>query len=76
MKQYFLKQLNKKKQQKVIVKGIGKVATVPIYLLYSGAIFKRNLKWREGTSLSFICLSAPMHVLMHFLQRYSVHFQF
>lgn len=73
MKQYFLKQLNKKKQQKVIVESIGKVVTVPAYLSHSGTIFKRSLKWREGISVFY--LSAAMHVHMHFLQRYSVRFQ-
>lgn len=54
MKQYFLKQLNKKKEEKVIVKGMGKVVTVLAYLPNSAAIFKRNFKWREGTSPSLI----------------------
>lgn len=54
MKQYFLKQLNRKKQQKMTVKSIGKVVTVPACLPNSRAIFERNLKWREGPSPSFI----------------------
>lgn len=63
----------RRNNKKVIVESIGKVVTVPAYLSHSGTIFKRNLKRREGTSVFY--LRAPMHVLMHFLQRYSVRFQ-
>lgn len=49
--------LNKKKLKKLVVKGKGKVVAVPVYLSDSDAIFKRNLKRSEDTSVSVFYLS-------------------
>lgn len=49
--------LNKKKLQKLIVKGMGKLVAVPVHLPKSDAIFKRNLNWSEDTSLCLLFVS-------------------